>query len=205
VKAVEVSYGCAFDHPESKYGWRPVAVGRDLSWACRDCARRGRRCPAAALDGAAFGFPVLLALRGCRITRFVRCAHCAQTRCGKSVFDARCARPPQVCAARRPIQRRRWAPPAANTTDGGVPAGAPPRRDAGWRWCPRAQAPFAWLRQLARHGGVDGVVATRHRKWPRAWAGERGRRRRPAATSARPQRATERQHRAASGQRNSCN
>jgi hypothetical protein len=57
--------------------------------------------------------PALLASRGCRITRFVRFAHCAQTGCGKSAHEARCARPPRGCAARRPIQRPRRAPPAA--------------------------------------------------------------------------------------------
>ena len=59
----------------------------------------------------------LLASRGCRITRFVRCAHCAQTGCGKSVYEARCARPPRGCAARRHTQRPRRAPPAAQPTE----------------------------------------------------------------------------------------
>jgi hypothetical protein len=113
-------------------------------------------------------------------------------------------RRPRGCAPRRPRVSPCRVPTAANTTSGGVPAGAPPVRDAGWRWCPRAQAPFASLRQLARQGGVDVAVAARHRSGPRAWAGERGRRRRPAAIGVRMTTA-ERQQRAASGRRNSCN
>ena len=84
--------------------------------------------------------PALLALRGCRITRCAHCVRYAQTGCGKSVHEARCARPPQgwpcrprrarrpgrsqgtngpldrLCPcspARRPTRRRPRAPPAA--------------------------------------------------------------------------------------------
>ena len=61
-------------------------------------------------------FPALLALRVCRRScQTRRCVRCAQTGCGKSDVEARCARPPQDCAARRPMLRPHRAPPAAKS------------------------------------------------------------------------------------------
>jgi hypothetical protein len=49
--------------------------------------------------------PAVLARRARRPTRFVRCAHCAQTGGGKSVDEARCARGPCELRSSAPRQR----------------------------------------------------------------------------------------------------
>jgi hypothetical protein len=49
------------------------------------------------------------------------CAHCVrfvQTSCSEPVFEARCARRPEPCAARRARDRPHRVPPAAKTTVG---------------------------------------------------------------------------------------
>ena len=96
------------ERPPLRYGY-PGLAGR--AGPCGPAVRQARTVPRIVRVRAH-----LLASRGCRITRFVRCAHCAQTGCGKSVDEARCARPPRGCAARRPIQRPRRAPSAAQPT-----------------------------------------------------------------------------------------
>ena len=51
---------------------------------------------------------------GCRITHFTHCVRCVQTRCGKSVYEAReYARGQETCAPRR-LTRRAAASPAAS-------------------------------------------------------------------------------------------
>ncbi len=85
-------------------------------FACEGSARRGRRYP----QGAhAVAVSATLRLR-CAAhlgvaprTRFVRCAHYAQTGGAKSVLDARCARRLQGCAARRHRNRPLRVAPAA--------------------------------------------------------------------------------------------
>jgi hypothetical protein len=61
-----------------------------------------------------------------RVTRFVRCAHCAQADAASQKLEARCARRPRPCAARG----RRFAPCRA------PPAARPPAR--------HAEDPNAW-------------------------------------------------------------
>ena len=58
-------------------------------------------------------FAPVLDSGSCRITRFVRSAHCAQTGSGKSDHEARCARRPRISASRRPTKSpSRVTPPA---------------------------------------------------------------------------------------------
>jgi hypothetical protein len=78
--------------------------------------RRGRRHPAGAHAGAVSASLRLHCAARTGVaprTRFVRCAHYAQTDGAKSVLDARFARRPQSCAARHPRNRPRRVPPAA--------------------------------------------------------------------------------------------
>ena len=56
---------------------------------------------------------------------------------------------------------------------------------AGRWWCPRAQAPFAVAPQALRaRAGVTRLAVVQLGGAPRAWAGERGHRRRPATMNA---------------------
>ncbi len=67
-----------------------------LRWSGRRCAPTALRCSGSAAR---------------RITRYVRCAHCARTDAASQTHDARCARGREPCASRRP----RGAPPPART------------------------------------------------------------------------------------------
>ena len=128
------------ERPPLRYGY-PGLAGR--AGPCGPAVRQARTVPRTVRVRAH-----LLASRGCRITRFVRCAHCAQTGCGKSVDEARCARPPSrlrcsaphtapppgtVCrSTHRGGARREPSMPAAKGCPGAVRRASEAPRSAGF-------------------------------------------------------------------------
>ena len=90
----------------SRLGFAPGASGD-----ARDGRRRARSARWA-------DSPALLATRGRRRTRCVRWRELRSDNCGESVHEARCARPPRACAARRAPRRPSRASPAAGAANG---------------------------------------------------------------------------------------
>ena len=125
------------ERPPLRYGY-PGLAGR--AGPCGPAVRQARTVPRTVRVRAH-----LLASRGCRITRFVRCA---QTGCGKSVDEARCARPPSrlrcsaphtapppgtVCrSTHRGGARREPSMPAAKGCPGAVRRASEAPRSAGF-------------------------------------------------------------------------
>jgi len=91
-----------------------MAVGLPFAFgAPRD---RGRRCVWPAQSVAVFAarrLPCAARLEGARQNSLRGLRPLRSNSCRESVHEARCARRPQDCAARRPTQRRRHTPPAA--------------------------------------------------------------------------------------------
>ena len=73
---------------------RQAAPGRGSWWSGRRCAPTALRCSA---------------LWPRRTTRFVRCAHCARTSCGESVYEARLRADPVLALQAAPGQARPFA------------------------------------------------------------------------------------------------
>ena len=77
------------------------AGGRRAPLRCGSCVALRGHCTAMLGPGSR------------RRTRCVRCAHCAQTCCDKSVHEARCARGPQALRCSAPQRRCARRPPTA--------------------------------------------------------------------------------------------
>ena len=101
------------------------------------CSRRGRRCPAWAHTWAVCGTPRLPCAarpRGASQNSLRSLRSLRSNNRDENVFDARCARHPVVCAARRPRDRPRRAPSAAKKGD--------------WYSPPRPEAPLGARLQM---------------------------------------------------------
>ena len=139
--------------------FRPFA-GVRMPSRSESCANRGRRCMWPALDGAVFAslrLPCAARLEGVPQNSLRSLRSLRSDSCGKSVHEARCARPPQVCAAQRPMTAPATRTACRSGTGCGVRAENRPRwmqRDvrAGAAACfeaPRS-AGFMAARVLAR-------------------------------------------------------